>query len=66
MTLAAYEAKFHILSRYATPPVSTKEERIHFYVKGLNTDLLDLSVHLTSTGKCFNEVPDYVKKIEGV
>ena len=29
MFVAAYEAKFHALSRYATQLVTTEEERIH-------------------------------------
>ncbi|KAH0743076.1 hypothetical protein KY290_031069 [Solanum tuberosum] len=45
MSVAAYEAKFHALSRYATQLVTTEEERIR-----------------TS----FNEVTDFVKKVEEV
>ncbi|WMV13843.1 hypothetical protein MTR67_007228 [Solanum verrucosum] len=68
MSVAAYEAKFHALSRYATQLVTTEEERIHLFVKGLNYELqvLSLSIHMTSAGKSVNEVTDFVKKVEGV
>lgn len=35
MFVAAYEAKFHALSRYATQLVTTEEERTKFYVAGI-------------------------------
>ena len=39
MYVAAYEAKFHALSRSATHLLTTKEERIHFcFVEGLNSE----------------------------
>lgn len=66
MSVAAYEAKFHALSHYATQLVRNEEERIHNHTKGLNTDLHLLSVRMNSDKKIFNEVMDYVKKIEGV
>ena len=66
MTVAAYEAKFHALSRYATQLVTTEEERIRLFIRGLNSELQVLSVHMTSAGRSFNEVTDYVKKVEGV
>lgn len=37
MYVAAYEAKFHVLSRYDTQLVTTEEERIRLFVKGLNS-----------------------------
>ncbi|WMV41337.1 hypothetical protein MTR67_034722 [Solanum verrucosum] len=55
MTLAAYEAKFHALSRYATQLVTTEEEGIRLFIRGLNSELLVLSVHMTSIGRSFNE-----------
>jgi len=64
--VAAYEAKFHALSRYATQLVTTKEERIRLFIRGLNSELQVLSIHMTSAGRSFNEVTDYVKKVEGV
>ncbi|KAH0765510.1 hypothetical protein KY285_001381 [Solanum tuberosum] len=66
MTMAAYEAKFHVLSRYATQLVSTEEERIRLFIRGLNFELQVLSVHMTSARRSFNEVTNYVKKVEGV
>jgi len=66
MIVASYEAKLHILSRYATHLVTTEEERICLFVKVLNPELQVLSVHMTSAGKSFNEVTDFVKKVEGV
>ncbi|KAH0743175.1 hypothetical protein KY290_031168 [Solanum tuberosum] len=66
MSVAAYEAKFHALSRYATQLVTTEEERIRLFVKGLNYELQVLSVYMTSAGKSFSEVTDFVKKVEGV
>lgn len=50
MSIASNEAKFHILSHYATHVLATKEERIWSYVKGLNYDLLVLSMHMTFVG----------------
>ncbi|KAH0665419.1 hypothetical protein KY285_026625 [Solanum tuberosum] len=55
MSVAAYEAKFHALSRYATQLVTTEEERIRLFIKGLNSELQVLSIHMTSVGKNFNE-----------
>ncbi|KAK4721877.1 hypothetical protein R3W88_012110 [Solanum pinnatisectum] len=66
MSVAAYEAKFHVLSRYAMQLVTTKEERIRLFVNGLNYELQVLFVHMTSARKNFNEVTDFVKKVEGV
>ncbi|KAH0672114.1 hypothetical protein KY284_023201 [Solanum tuberosum] len=65
MTMAAYEAKFHVLSRYATQLVTIEEERIWFFIRGLNFELQVLSVHMTSARRSFSEVTDYVKKVEG-
>jgi len=66
MTVGAYEAKFQFLSRYSTQLVTTEEERIHLFVKGLNPELQVFSIHMTSACKSFNEVKDFVKKVEGV
>ncbi|WMV33519.1 hypothetical protein MTR67_026904 [Solanum verrucosum] len=66
MIVAAYEAKFHTLSRYATQLVTTVEERIWLFIRGLNSELQILYVHTTSAGKIFNEVTDYDKKVEEV
>ena len=66
MTVAPYEVKFHALSRYATQLVTHEEERIRLFIRGLNSELQVLSVHMTSAGRSFNEVTDYVKKVERV
>ena len=36
------------------------------FIRGLNYERQVLVVHMTSVGKSFNEVTDYVKKVEGV
>jgi len=46
--------------------VTTEEERIRLFIKGLNSELQVIFVHMTSAGKSFNEVTDFVKKVEGV
>lgn len=65
MAVDAYESNFHALSRYATQFVTTKEDRIRLFVKVLYLELQVLSVHMTSAGKSFNEVTNYVRKVEG-
>lgn len=37
MFLAAYESKFHALSRYVKKLVTMEEERIQFFIKGLDS-----------------------------
>ena len=64
--MTAYETKFLDLSRYATQLVSTKKERIRNFIRDLNSEMQVLYVHITSIEKFFNEVTDYVKKVEGV
>ncbi|KAH0669381.1 hypothetical protein KY285_023539 [Solanum tuberosum] len=51
ISVAAYEAKFHALSRYATQLVTIEEERIRLFVKGLNSELHVLSAHMTSAAR---------------
>lgn len=51
MTVAAQEAKLHALSKYATQLVTTMEERICLFYRGLNSELHVLSVHTTFTRK---------------
>ena len=63
MFVAAYEAKFNALSTYATQLVTTEEERILLFLKGLNSELHVFSVHMTSAVKSFNEVTNYVQKV---
>ncbi|WMV49814.1 hypothetical protein MTR67_043199 [Solanum verrucosum] len=66
MSVAAYEAKFHALCRYATQLVTTEEERIRLFIKRLNSELQVLSVPMNYAGKIFNEVTDFLKKEKGV
>lgn len=63
MSVASYESKFHALCRYATHFV---KERIHLFVKGLDFEVQVLSFHIIYARKTFNQVSDYVKKVEGV
>lgn len=41
-------------------------KRILFFIRDLSSKLQELYVHITSAGKCFNEVTNYVKKVEGL
>ena len=66
MSVVAYEAMFYVLSRYYTQLVTTEEERIPLFIRGLNSELQVLSVHMTFLRKSFNEVTNYVNKVEGV
>lgn len=65
MSRATYEAKFLALYHCDTQVFDTKKERIQLYITGLNTNLKVLLVHMTFAGKIFNEVFDYIKKLEG-
>lgn len=51
MFVAAYEAKFHALSRIYMQLVTTEEENICLFFKGLNSELQVLSVHTTFAEK---------------
>ena len=62
MIVVAYEAKFHALSRYATQLMTTETERIRLFIKGLNSELHVLSVHMTSAERNFNEVENFFMK----
>lgn len=42
-----------------------EEEKIRLYVKVLNTKFQVLFVYITSVGKSFNEVTNYMNKLEG-
>ena len=39
MSVVAYKAKFHVLSRYATQLAATEEESICLFIKRLNFEL---------------------------
>ena len=61
--VTAYESKFDPLTRYSTQRVTTKEERILWFIQGYDYKLQVLSVHMTSARRSFNEVTDYVMKV---
>lgn len=63
--MVAYEAKFHGLSIYATQLVTTKEDMIWLFIKGLNSELQLFRSH----DFCRKELRWsgwYFKKVEGV
>ena len=37
--MAAYDNKFHVLSRYTTQLVTTEEERIQLCIRGLSSEV---------------------------
>lgn len=65
MSVAAYETKFHALSRYVMQLVTIEEDRIHLFVKVLNFKLHVFFIHRTSVGKNFNEVTNLRRKWRG-
>lgn len=65
IVMAACEAKFNASSRYATQLVSTEEEMILLFIRGLNSKLQVLFVHMTVEGRSFNKVTYYVNKVGG-
>ena len=66
MSVAAYEAKFHALSRYGTQLCFSPQEQIHRFVKGLRSDLQIPSLQVAATAQSFQEVVDFVIEVEGV
>ena len=66
MFVAAYEAKFHALSRYATQLCFSPQERILRFVKGLRSDLQIPALQVAAAAKSFQEVVDFVIEVEGV
>lgn len=58
--------RFHVLSRYVTQLVTTKEERSWLFYRGLNSDLQIFSIHMTYGGKHFNEVKNAWRKLKSV
>lgn len=61
MSVASYDANIHSLRRHDTQLLTTKKQRIHIFVKGLNFDWLVLFVNMQS-GKSFNYVSNFVNK----
>ena len=66
MSVTAYEAKFHALSRYATQLCFSPQEWIHRFVKGLWSDLQIPALQVSTAAKSFQEVVDFVIEVEGV
>ena len=66
MSAAAYEAKFRVLSRYATQTCFSPQERIRCFVKGLRSDLQIPALQVATAAKSFQEVVDFVIEVEGV
>ena len=66
MSVAAYEAKFRALSRYATKHCFSPQERIRHFVKGLRSELRISALQVAATTKSFQEVVDFVIEVEGV
>lgn len=63
--VVSYEAKLHASSNQVMKLLSTEEDEIYLYVKGLNISLqvvvLQISFNMT-----FQKMIDFVKKVEGV
>ena len=66
MSVTAYEAKFHALSRYATQLCFSPQERIRHFVKGLRSELRISALQIAATAKSFQEVVDFVIEVKGV
>ena len=66
MSVTAYEAKFHSLSRYATQLCFSPQERIRRFVKGLRSDLQIPALQVSTAAKSFQEVVDFVIEVKGV
>ena len=66
MSVAAYEAKFRVVSRYATQLCFSTQEWIRRFVKGLRSDLQIPALQVAAAAKSFQEVVDFVIEVEGV
>ena len=66
ISVAAYEAKFRALSRYATQLCFNPQERIRRFVKGLRSDLQISALQVAAAAKSFQEVVDFVIEVEGL
>ena len=66
MSINAYEAKFCLLSRYATQLCFSPQERIRRFVKGLRSEFRISAIQVAATTKSFKEVVDFVIEVEGV
>ena len=66
MLVTTYEAMFRALSRYATQLCFSPQERICRFVRVLRSDLQIPALQVSTTAKSFQEVVDFVIKVEGV
>ena len=66
MSVAAYEAKFRALSRYAFQLCFSPQERIHRFVKGLRSDLQISALQVAAVAKSFQEVVDFVIEVDDI
>lgn len=66
MSVASYEAKFYLLSRYVSYFLKTEKERIHHFMKKLNIGLQISSLQMTFSGWSFQKIVDFVKKVKDV
>ena len=66
MSVTAHDAKFCALSRYATQLCFSTQERICRFVKGLRSELRISALQVAATAISFQEVVDFVIKVEGV
>ena len=55
MSVTAYEAKFHALSRYTTQLCFSLQERIRHFVKGVRSDLQIPSLQVAAAAKSFKK-----------
>ena len=62
ISVAAYEAKFRSLSKYATQVCFSPQERIRCFVKGLRSDLQISALQVISAAKSLQEKVDFVIK----
>ena len=66
MSIAAYEAKFRTLFRYATQHCFSPQERMRLFMKGLMLDWQIPAFKVAAAAKSFQEVVDFVIEVEGV
>jgi len=64
MSVAEYEIRFHELSCHADMILSTEEERVRCFVRGLRLQLRLETQSLVSVGRFFLDVVDHTSTIE--
>lgn len=66
MSIIDYEDKFHAFSHDVTELLSIEDDRLQFFVKGMDTNLQVLFVHMTFVKKIFSKAAEFMKKVEVV